>query len=47
MGEERICWVQTIWEEEIEVIENTDKAKETAVHMLKKLLKEENTYENL
>lgn len=22
VGEERICWVQTVWEEEIEAIEN-------------------------
>lgn len=47
MGEESICWVQTVWEEEIEVTENTDKVKETAADMLKKLQKEENTYENL
>lgn len=47
MGEESTYWVQTVWEEEIEVAENTDKVKETAADMLKKLLKEGNTCENL
>lgn len=47
MREESICWVQTVWEEEIEVIENTDKVKETEARMLKKLMKEENTCPNL
>lgn len=40
MSEESICWVQTVWEEGIEVIENTDKVKETEARMLKKLMKE-------
>lgn len=47
MSEESICWVQTVWEEGIEVTENTDKVKETEARMLKKLMKEENTCENL
>lgn len=47
MGEESICWVQRVWEEEIEVTENTDKVKETTAYTLKKLVKEENTCENL
>lgn len=47
MSEESICWVQTVWEGGIEVTENTDKVKETEARMLKKLMKEENTCENL